>query len=50
MDGIAKEKLKRYAKAKDHRNNFVDMFEECFEYTLPMRESFYHEEVGQRRD
>ena len=26
------------------------MFEECYEYALPQRESFYHEEAGQRRD
>lgn len=25
-------------------------FEECYEYALPQRESFYYEEAGQRRD
>jgi hypothetical protein len=26
------------------------LFEECYEYALPQRESFYYEEAGQRRD
>ena len=42
--------LKRYEKAKAHRQNFVDLFEECYEYALPQRESFYYETAGQRRD
>ncbi len=45
-----KQKLKRYEKAKAHRQNFVDLFEECYEYALPQRESFYYETAGQRRD
>lgn len=49
-DPIAKEYLKRYEKAKAKRTNFVDVFEECYEYALPQRESFYHEVSGQRRD
>ena len=36
-----KQKLERYEKAKAHRQNFVDLFEECYEYALPQRESFY---------
>ena len=43
-------KLKRYQTAKAFRENWVPLFEECYEYTLPMRESFYYEEAGQRRD
>ena len=42
--------LQRYEKAKAHRQNFVDLFEECYEYALPQRESFYYETAGQRRD
>ena len=42
--------LERYEKAKAHRQNFVDLFEECYEYALPQRESFYYETAGQRRD
>ena len=43
-------KIKRYEKAKAFRENWVPLFEECYEYALPMRESFYQEEAGQRRD
>lgn len=42
--------LERYEKAKAHRQNFVDLFEECYQYALPQRESFYYETAGQRRD
>jgi len=49
-DPTAKEYLKRYEKAKAKRTNFVDVFEECYEYALPQRESFYYEVSGQRRD
>ena len=48
-DDIAKQYLKKYEKAKSHRQNFVDLFEECYEYALPQRESFYYEAAGQRR-
>ena len=47
---IAEAKLKRYKKAKAFRENWVPLFEECYEYALPQRESFYYEEAGQRRD
>lgn len=50
MHQIAKSKLKRYQKAQSHRENFVDMFQDAYDYTLPMREGFYYEEAGQRRD
>ena len=46
----SKQKLERYEKAKAHRQNFVDLFEECYEFALPQRESFYYETAGQRRD
>tara|TARA_R100000951_G_scaffold29283_1_gene25392 strand:+ start:12202 stop:13797 length:1596 start_codon:yes stop_codon:yes gene_type:complete len=49
-DKIAKSYLKKYETAKNHRQNFVDLFEECYEYALPQRESFYYEAAGQRRD
>ena len=42
--------LSKYEKAKNLRENFVPLFEECYEYSLPQRESFYAESVGQRRD
>ena len=50
MDQNAKKYLKRYTKAKAFRENWVPLFEECYEYALPQRESFYYEEHGQRRD
>jgi hypothetical protein len=42
--------LRKYERAKTQRENFVPLFEECYEYALPMRESFYAERIGQRRD
>ncbi len=49
-DPLAKKYLDRYQKAKAFRENWVPLFEECYEYALPQRESFYYEEAGQRRD
>lgn len=50
MENIAKKYLSRYEKAKGFRENWVPLFEECYEYALPQRESFYAETAGQRRD
>ena len=50
MDKLAKQYIERYKKAKAFRENWVPLFEECYEYALPQRESFYYEEAGQRRD
>ena len=50
MDKIAKQYTKKYSKAKAFRENWVPLFEECYEYALPQRESFYAETAGQRRD
>ena len=47
---IAKIYLERYNRAKAYRENWVPLFEECYEYALPQRESFYYETPGQRRD
>jgi hypothetical protein len=49
-DPIAKKYMEHYRKAKARRENWVPLFEECYEYALPQRESFYYEEAGQRRD
>lgn len=49
-DPIAKKYMQHYLKAKSLRENWVPLFEECYEYALPQRESFYYEEAGQRRD
>ena len=50
MDDLAKKYIFRYEKAKAFRENWVPLFEECYEYALPQRESFYAETAGQRRD
>ena len=50
MHEIAKQYIQRYQKAKAFRERWVPLFEECYEYALPQRESFYTEEAGQRRD
>jgi len=50
MDKLAKQYVEKYNKAKALRENWVPLFEECYEYALPQRESFYYEEAGQRRD
>ena len=47
---IAKHYIEKYRKAKAFREQWVSLFEECYEYALPQRESFYYEEHGQRRD
>lgn len=49
-DQVAKKYLELYDTAKAKRLNFEPLFEECYEYALPQRESFYHETAGQRRD
>lgn len=46
----AKTYLERYEKAKTARRFWEPVFEECYEYALPQRESFYNETPGQRRD
>ncbi len=50
MQDTAKHYIKLYQRAKALRENWVPLFEECYEYALPQRESFYYEERGQRRD
>ena len=47
---LALKYLQKYEQAKSLRENFLPLFEECYEYALPQRESFYAESVGQRRD
>ena len=50
MDKMAKTYIQRYQKAKSLREQWVPLFEECYEYALPQRESFYSETPGERRD
>ena len=41
--------LNKYKEAHNLRENFVPKFEECYEYTLPQRESFYFESPANNR-
>ena len=42
--------IKNFESAKTKRELMVELYEECFEYTLPYRESFHQKSAGQRRD
>ncbi len=44
-----KQLLKRYEHAKQIKDQWNGTFEECYEYALPQRESFYTETPGRRR-
>ena len=44
-----KKLLARYAHAKSLKDQWVSVFEECYEYALPQRESFFAETPGRRR-
>jgi hypothetical protein len=39
----------RYARAKQLREPWISEYEECYEYALPSRESFYAQAAGQSR-
>ena len=41
--------LARYRHALSIKDQWLPTFEECYEYALPQRESFYHESIGRRR-
>ena len=41
--------IKRYNNAKKARSNWISVWEECYEYALPLRESFFAEPVGADR-
>ena len=42
--------LEKYERAKTKRRPFEPLFDECYEYALPMRQGFFTEARGQRRD
>jgi len=42
--------IKKFEKAKTIRQSFEDIFDECYEYAMPMRETFKSKTVGERRD
>tara|TARA_Y100001935_G_scaffold252946_1_gene257955 strand:+ start:67 stop:1644 length:1578 start_codon:yes stop_codon:yes gene_type:complete len=48
-DSKVKQLLNRYNHAKSIKDLWLPTFEECYEYALPQRESFYTESIGRRR-
>ena len=41
LDSPVKQLLKRYEHARSIKDQWKGIFEECYEYALPQRESFY---------
>jgi len=50
MHKTAQMMLEMFEKAKQQRVLFEPLFDDCYEYALPARQSFYYETAGQRRD
>jgi len=44
-----KQLLNRYNHAKSIKDMWLPVFEECYEFALPQRESFFSESIGRRR-
>ncbi len=42
--------LKKYESAKSVRQRWESLFDECYEYALPMRQTFSTQSIGERRD
>ena len=42
--------LKKYESAKSIRQRWESLFDECYEYALPMRQTFSTQSIGERRD
>ena len=49
MDNDVRRLLTRYKNAQSIKDLWLPTFEECYEFTLPQRESFYSESIGRRR-
>ena len=49
MDSPVKQLLARYERAKTIKTQWHDILEECYEYALPQKESFFTESQGRRR-
>ena len=41
--------IKKYKEAEQIHDHWKDKYEEAYEYTMPQRESFYEETIGERR-
>ena len=48
-DSTVKQLLARYAHAKQIKDQWNGSFEECYEYAIPQRESFFSESAGRKR-
>ncbi len=49
-DENIKSLLSRYEKATGIKDQFKDLFEECYEVAFPQRRGFFSETIGERRD
>jgi hypothetical protein len=49
LDSPTKQLLARFERAKAIKTQWHSTFEECYEYALPQRESFFTEQPGRRR-
>ena len=49
IEDPVKKLLARYKHAQAIKSQWSYVFEECYEYALPQRESFYQETIGRRR-
>jgi len=49
IEDPVKKLLARYKHAQAIKSQWSSVFEECYEYALPQRESFYQETIGRRR-
>ena len=49
IENPTKKILARYKHAQSIKDQWVSVFEECYEYALPQRESFFTESIGRRR-
>lgn len=49
LEPPVKQLLKRYEHGKSVKDQWNSVFEECYEYALPQRESFYSENPGRKR-
>tara|TARA_A100000164_G_scaffold28546_1_gene22209 strand:+ start:13170 stop:14747 length:1578 start_codon:yes stop_codon:yes gene_type:complete len=49
LESPVQQLLKRYEHARSIKDQWKGIFEECYEYALPQRESFYTENPGRRR-
>ena len=49
QDSDVRRLITRYKNAQSIKDMWLPTFEECYEFSLPQRESFYSESIGRRR-